>query len=167
MSATKETAEEPAKEPSAAAPDVPAGAGRAAARLARVVEKAIGELDLSLSQYRVLALLGDGSTAASVLARQLAVSPPSVTAVIDGLVGRGLVERRPDPQDRRRLTLLLTADGARTLRRADDAAEEGLGALSGFLDDSRERARALRAFEAWGRALDRSREALVKTEAGR
>ena len=38
---------------------------------------ALAPLDLSLPQYRVLALLGDGSTASSVLARRLAVSPPT------------------------------------------------------------------------------------------
>ena len=62
------------------------GAARAVARLAKQVEVALAPLDLSLPQYRVLALLGDGSTASSVLARKLAVSPPSVTAVVDGLV---------------------------------------------------------------------------------
>ena len=89
----------------------------AVARLAKQVEVALGPLDLSLPQYRVLALLGDGSTASSVLARKLAVSPPTVTAVVDGLVGRGLVERQADPEDRRRLTLLLTRDGKRAARR--------------------------------------------------
>ena len=68
---------------------VTTGAARAVARLAKQVEVALGPLDLSLPQYRVLALLGEGSTASSVLARRLAVSPPSVTAVVDGLVGAG------------------------------------------------------------------------------
>ena len=102
---------------------VTTGAARAVARLAKQVEVAIGPLDLSLPQYRVLALLGDGSTASSVLARKLAVSPPTVTAVVDGLVARGLVERQADPEDRRRLTLLLTRDGKRVLAAADAAAE--------------------------------------------
>ena len=96
---------------------VTTGAARAVARLAKQVEVALGPLDLSLPQYRVLALLGDGSTASSVLARKLAVSPPTVTAVVDGLVARGLVERQADPEDRRRLTLLLTRDGKRAARR--------------------------------------------------
>src|SRR5262249_39067877 len=97
-----------------AGPD-PGPAGRTIARLARQVERAITPLDLSMPQYRVLALLADGSTAASVLAQQLAVRPPSVTAVVDGLVARALVERSPDPLDRRRLTLTLTDEGARLL----------------------------------------------------
>jgi DNA-binding MarR family transcriptional regulator len=141
-----------------------AGAARAVARLAKQVEVAIGPLDLSLPQYRVLGLLADGSTASSVLARQLAVSPPSVTAVVDGLVGRGLVERRADPADRRRLTLLLTRDGKRLLVAADAAAESRLEEIGGHLDDDRDAATA--ALVRWNDALDRSREQRVK-ETGR
>ena len=119
------------------------GAARAVARLAKQVEVALGPLDLSLPQYRVLALLGEGSTASSVLARRLAVSPPSVTAVVDGLVGRGLVEREADPEDRRRLTLLLTRDGAKLLAAADAAAEARLDEIAGYFDDAADRARPL------------------------
>src|SRR3954464_14966284 len=43
-------------------------------------------------------------------ARTRPVRPPTVTAVVDGLVARGLVERQSDPEDRRRLTLLLPRD---------------------------------------------------------
>jgi long-chain acyl-CoA synthetase len=128
------------------------GAARAVARLAKQVELALAPLDLSLPQYRVLALLGEGSTASSVLARRLAVSPPSVTAVVDGLVGRGLVERRPDPEDRRRLTLLLTRDGTTLLAAADAAAEAALDEISAFSDD------ALTGLDRWNLALDRKRE---------
>ncbi len=135
---------------------VATGAVRAVARLAKQVEVAIAPLDLSLPQYRVLGLLADGSTASSVLARQLAVSPPSVTAVVDGLVGRGLVERRADPQDRRRLTLLLTRDGKRLLAAADAAAEARLGEIAALLDDDRDECTST--LVRWNEALDRTRE---------
>src|SRR6478736_219975 len=111
------------------------GAARAVARLAKQIEIALVPLDLSLPQYRVLALLGEGSTASSVLARRLAVSPPTVTSVVDGLVGRGLVDREADPEDRRRLTLLLTKDGAKLLAAADAAAEARLGEIAGYFDE--------------------------------
>jgi DNA-binding MarR family transcriptional regulator len=141
---------------------VSTGAARAVARLAKQVEVAIGPLDLSLPQYRVLALLGDGSTASSVLARQLAVRPPTVTAVVDGLVGRGLVERRADPEDRRRLTLSLTRDGRKALAAADAAAEARLDEIAGFLEDP---PAALSAgLESWNDALDRNREEHVKRD---
>ncbi len=134
------------------------GAARAVARLARQVEVALAPLDLSLSQYRVLALLGEGSTASSVLARRLAVSPPSVTSVVDGLVGRGLVERQADPEDRRRLTLLLTRDGAKLLAAADAAAEAHLDEIAGYFDA------APTGLDEWNLALDRKREARLEQD---
>ena len=63
--------------------------------MARHVELAVATVDLTLSQYRVLGTLGDGREAASGLAQKLAVSRPSVTGVVDGLVARGLVRRDP------------------------------------------------------------------------
>ena len=138
------------------------GAARAVARLAKQVEVALAPLDLSLPQYRVLALLADGSTASSVLARKLAVSPPSVTAVVDGLVARGLVERRDDPEDRRRLTLLLTRDGKRLLAAADIAGEARLDEIAGFLADPPDALAA--GLDGWNHALDRNREARVRSD---
>jgi long-chain acyl-CoA synthetase len=138
------------------------GAARAVARLAKQVEVALAPLDLSLPQYRVLSLLADGSSASSVLARKLAVSPPSVTAVVDGLVARGLVERRDDPEDRRRLTLLLTRDGKRLLAAADVAGEARLDEIAGFLVDPPDALAA--GLEGWNRALDRNREAHVRRD---
>jgi DNA-binding MarR family transcriptional regulator len=134
------------------------GAARAVARLAKQVEVALVPLDLSLPQYRVLALLGEGSTASGVLARRLAVSPPSVTAVVDGLVGRGLVERRPDPEDRRRLTLLLTRAGAKLLALADAAAEARLDEIAAYSEDPPT------ALDGWNAALDRKRETRLEDD---
>src|ERR1700733_1949658 len=101
------------------AAELPEHPGRVVARLARQVELAAATVELTLSQYRVLGILGDGREAASVLADKLAVSRPSVTGVIDGLVARGLVRRDPDETDRRRIDLGLTDDGRRVLARAD------------------------------------------------
>ena len=67
------------------------GPGRAIARLARQVEHGLAPVGLSLQQYRALALLAEGPAGSTRLAERLTVSPPSVTAVIDGLVARELV----------------------------------------------------------------------------
>ena len=136
----------------------PARRRRALARLARHVEQALDPLDLSLPQYRVLALLGDGSTASSALAGRLAVSPPSVTAVVDGLVARGLVERHADAEDRRRLTLVLTPAGAKLLRAADAAVDARLGEIAEYLEDPSSAAAAIEALQQWNHALDAFRE---------
>ena len=131
---------------------------RAAARLARQVEVALGDVDLSLPQYRVLAFLAEGTAAASALAGKLAVSRPSVTALIDGLVGRGLVERAADPADRRRVDHRLTAAGRRVLLRADSAVEARLRWLAGHLEGVDADA-AMAGLTHWGDAIDRARAA--------
>jgi long-chain acyl-CoA synthetase len=58
------------------------------ARLSRVLENH-GPGDLSLSQYRVLGLLSSGHERAGDLAARLAVTKPTLTALVDGLVERG------------------------------------------------------------------------------
>ena len=108
------------------AAELPVHPGRVVARLARQVELAAATVELTLSQYRVLGILDDGREAASVLADKLAVSRPSVTGVIDGLVARGLVRRDPDATDRRRIDLGLTDDGRRVLAQADAEVERRL-----------------------------------------
>jgi long-chain acyl-CoA synthetase len=95
--------------------------GRTAAWLGRQVELGLATVDLSLSQYRILSLLAEGSAMSSSLAERLAVRPPSVTAVIDGLVARGLVARAHRQDDRRRVSLELTDSGIALLESADAA----------------------------------------------
>jgi DNA-binding MarR family transcriptional regulator len=74
----------------------------AVARLSRQAELAMAEVELTLSQYRVLAVLDQGCEASSKLAEKLAVSRPSVTGVVDGLVVKGLVRRNQGDLDERR-----------------------------------------------------------------
>jgi len=135
--------------------------GRAVARLAKRVELALGFAELSLPQYRVLALLAEGSAASSALASRLAVSPPSITALVDGLVARQLVERRPDSSDRRRIALVLTDKGRRVLTDADAAVGERLDDIAGYLQPD-ERLRALDGLRLWHQALDAYRDARVR-----
>jgi DNA-binding MarR family transcriptional regulator len=132
--------------------------GRVAAWLSKRVEVALGTVDLTLPQFRVLGILAEGSSAASGLADRLAVRRPSITALIDGLVARGLVDRRQEDSDRRRVALRLTKDGERILADADRAVDEYLASLAGYLP-TKEEAMALRSLELWGRAMAASRSA--------
>ena len=109
-------------------PEVVAAA-RAAAKLARQVTIPLGEVGLSLPQYRVLAFLDEGEAAPSDLAGRLSVSRPSITALMDGLIARDLVERRPDTDDGRRVHHHLTDDGRNVLQRADQAVGDRLVAI--------------------------------------
>lgn len=113
----------------------------AVAHLARHLEKALGEDGMTLAQYRVLAFLSHGESAASALAERLVVSRPSVTALVDGLVEQGWVERKVSEADRRCVLHELTADGRRRLERATAVLADGIGGLLDHLHDD-ERARA-------------------------
>jgi DNA-binding MarR family transcriptional regulator len=50
----------------------------------------------------------------SELSEHLRIAPRSTTEVVDGLQERGLVERLPDPADRRATLVSLTAAGRTT-----------------------------------------------------
>jgi DNA-binding MarR family transcriptional regulator len=131
--------------------------GHVIARLARQVELAAVTVDLTLSQYRALALLAEGPEAASALAEKLAVSRPSVTGVIDGLVTRDLVTRRHDQGDRRRIGLDLTSQGRRLLAAADEEIARRLRDIAGYRPDGS--TAPFEGLEPWREALDRYRTA--------
>jgi long-chain acyl-CoA synthetase len=135
--------------------------GRTAAWLARRVEVALADIELSLPQYRLLALLGQGSTAHSALADQLAVRPPSVTAVVDGLVARGLIDRTHSEDDRRRVTHVLTPEGERLLARADEIVGERLEAILACLSDEKRAQQARDGLALWHEALVAHRAQIV------
>ena len=94
------------------------------ARLSRVLENH-ATTDLSLSQYRVLGLLASGHERAGDLAARLAVTKPTLTALVDGLVERGYVVRESPPGDRRAVRVVITDAG----RAAADAAGRGFRAV--------------------------------------
>ena len=97
------------------------------ARLCRVLENH-GTSELSLPQYRVLGLLSAGDERATQLAARLAVTKPTLTALIDGLVERGFVVRETTDGDRRAVRLSITDAGR-------DTASEAGADLRGVLDD--------------------------------
>jgi DNA-binding MarR family transcriptional regulator len=127
--------------------------GRTAAWLAKQVEIGLSSANLSAPQYRVLGLLDERSAVSSDLAERLAVRPPSVTAIVDGLVGRGLVERKQLPSDRRRVDHVLTDSGRRALDEADAAVAGRLEEILGCLGDPAQTEQAYSGLEAWRNAF--------------
>ncbi|UGY91204.1 MarR family winged helix-turn-helix transcriptional regulator [Streptomyces gobiensis] len=89
---------------------------------------------LTGAQARVLALLMHGPLPMRRIAEQLKCEPSNVTGIVDRLESRGLVERRPDPSDRRVKLAATTAAGLETGTRLRDSlgdfAREPLARLS-------------------------------------
>jgi DNA-binding MarR family transcriptional regulator len=91
------------------------------------------EGELTLPETSALSRLDRGGpSTASVLARIEQISPQSMGATLGTLEARGLVGRRPDPEDGRRVVLSVTEAGREVLRNKRTARIEQLAqALSG------------------------------------
>jgi len=91
----------------------------------------LGRLRLGFTQLAALYVLADGGvTTVSDLADTLGRSPSATSRLVDGLVRRRLVERRPETEDRRQKTLNLTQRGKALLRMVDRArADQFLSAV--------------------------------------
>lgn len=105
-------------------------------QVSRRVEAALGPDGPTLDQWRVLALLSDGAGhPMSEIASHAMVPAPTLTKIVDRLVDRALVYRRPDESDRRRVLVFLSDHGragyerlAPAVARVEDALADELGA---------------------------------------
>ncbi|MEO6458599.1 MAG: MarR family transcriptional regulator [Chloroflexia bacterium] len=76
--------------------------------------------ELGDSQMWTLRMLAEGKQVTSELAHHFNVTTPTMTRIVDGLVNKGLVERRHDPEDRRRIYLEVTAKGTESAKKAHE-----------------------------------------------
>ncbi len=107
--------------------------GTVVARYHQEYEEAAATHSLTGAQARVLGLLALEPTPMRKIAEKLKCEPSNVTGIIDRLESRGLVERRPDPADRRVKLAAPTDEGRDTARRLRDSlrfAREPLGELT-------------------------------------
>ncbi|MEU7561998.1 MarR family winged helix-turn-helix transcriptional regulator [Streptomyces eurythermus] len=107
--------------------------GEIVARFYADYEEAAGEHTLTGPQARLLSLLSLEPLPMRKLAQKLKCEPSNVTGIVDRLESRGLVERRPDPADRRVKVAAATEQGrevARDLREGLRFAREPLAGLS-------------------------------------
>jgi long-chain acyl-CoA synthetase len=131
----------------------PGSFGRAAAWLSKQVELALVSSELSLPQYRMLGILAEGAAIPSALAERLTVRRPTVTAVVDGLEARGLVQRSPGDLDKRSVTHTLTPKGQRLLAKANTAVDARLTDIAACLDDAVLTEQALESLDLWRGAM--------------
>jgi DNA-binding MarR family transcriptional regulator len=107
--------------------------GTVVARYYEEYDRAAAAHSLTGAQARVLGLLSLEPMPMRRIAQKLKCEPSNVTGIVDRLETRGLVERRPDPADRRVKLAAPTEKGietARQLRESLGFAREPLAKLS-------------------------------------
>lgn len=108
---------------------------RAERLLAGRVSEILATEDCTLEQWRVLKLLADGGGHIMSEVADFAMLPaPTLTKLVDRMVSEGIVYRRADDTDRRRVLVYLSLHGRDLYERAAEllsAAEAGLAAALG------------------------------------
>jgi DNA-binding MarR family transcriptional regulator len=113
-------------------------------RVQQVVSEVAERYDLTPQQVGLLRML-DEPMSMRAYAEDLSCDPSNVTGLIDRAERLGLVERLPDPLDRRVRMLTLTAKGRSTRTRVNGDLASGLaGALGVSANDASQLAGLLR-----------------------
>ncbi len=91
-----------------------------AAQSTRCMSDLYRKLGLTVGGWRTLSLIGRYEPIhPSSIAERTSVDADKVTRAVDRLVGRGMVARKVDARDRRRIVLTLTAGGRRVYTEID------------------------------------------------
>ncbi len=94
-------------------------------RLASLTGSALAPFGISGRECAVLIAIDERAPLSQQeVARRMGVDRTTMVALIDDLEGKGLVQRRQDPDDRRKNVVVLTDAGRTTLRAASAATEE-------------------------------------------
>lgn len=122
---------------------------RSVARLLRRASvESLAGWDLTPSQFRALqVVLRHGTLRPSELSEHLHIAPRSTTEVLDLLAAKNLVQRRPDPDDRRATLVTATEHGTAVAERIRSARGSESARVFARLtpDDRAELARILQA----------------------
>ena len=130
--------------PGATAPELELGAlrGIAGFHMARATVPALDAFERHIGtphalhkvEFSLLMLLqANPAVSPKALARALAIAAPKLTALLDRLQQRGLLQRRPNPSDGRSQLVDLTAQGQRLAAQAARAAAAMEDELAGWL----------------------------------
>lgn len=110
---------------------------RAHQRHAAIFQDGMGDLQLTPTQFAALVKIRDvGQVSQNQLGRLTAMDPATIQGVIQRLEERKLIERQPDPGDRRRTILRLSAEGTEIVTDAIQRARKITEATLAPLDES-------------------------------
>lgn len=94
-------------------------------RLSHELDHALSSVGASAAQWRVLDMLSDeGGRPIGELAQQLSMNPPTMTKLIDRMVASGLVQRKVDDEDNRRVLVFVTDVGLQLFEKLAERATE-------------------------------------------
>ena len=130
-------------------------------RISKIVEVVLGELGLTLNQYRMLTFIQHGAPPIAELGGRLAMKPPNVTTLIDALVERELAIRTKNSDDGRRVDLSITGAGEALLLEAESRSDAVLVYLA---DRSGSSKALLGGLDSWTDVLDNVAIDLLRDE---
>lgn len=105
-------------------------------RMGRLVDSELRGCGLSLSRTKLLSELSrNGPLNQSALATTFDLAPRTVTELVDTLERDGLVERKPDPTDRRARLVCLTPAGEQARERGVAVRKQLIDRVLGTLND--------------------------------
>jgi DNA-binding MarR family transcriptional regulator len=81
----------------------------------RVVPEVIGQFDLELKDFFALTAIFEGVLYPKLICDRLATNPSDVSRILERLEQMGLVTRALDPDDSRRIRVVLTPQGSATV----------------------------------------------------
>jgi DNA-binding MarR family transcriptional regulator len=94
----------------------------------RQLKSEIGELfrsELTGNEFRILAMLDEGGAIrVTDLSKRLQVSASHITAVTDGLLEKGFIDRKKSPSDRRSVEISLTEAGKKVFKQLEEKKSE-------------------------------------------
>jgi DNA-binding MarR family transcriptional regulator len=94
-------------------------------KLSRYYNQRLAEYDLTVPKaLLLLEIAPDTGKNPKALIKELAIENSSMTGLLDRLEKQGLVERRPDPHDRRGVLIFLTPLGIRARKTIKTLVEE-------------------------------------------
>ncbi|UQA92188.1 MarR family winged helix-turn-helix transcriptional regulator [Streptomyces halobius] len=108
--------------------------GRAAARGHRLVADALAAEGMRMMHHAVLSAVAElGPVSQAELGRTLGIDPKDMVAIVNDLQKDELVTRTPDPNDRRKNAIGISAAGRRRLRRTQRLGDEANAELTAAL----------------------------------
>ncbi|MBI5290653.1 MAG: MarR family transcriptional regulator [Chloroflexi bacterium] len=121
----------------------------------------IGQFGVTASQgYTLLAVPEDGNVSMNELSETMGLASSTMTRMADQLVGKGLVHRRPDDEDRRVVRVGLTSQGREVRCTLEQALQEFFKQVLGEIQADEQLA-MLQVLEKVNSALTKAQKARV------